>query len=64
MLSGSKTKVPYLHLLTIASALASLGSEEHADSASPAASPPTTKSQPIERSKSPLAKDKDEGSTS
>ena len=50
------------------SALASLDSSEPADNASPAASPPTSKLQPVERqrSKSPLGKkdDGNEGSTS
>ena len=45
------------------SALASLDSNEPADTASPAVSPPTSKILPVERkrSKSPLGKEKDEG---
>ena len=65
MLSGSISKSSNLQTIInpSLSALASLDSSEPADTASPTVSPPTSKLQPVERkrSKSPLGKEKDEG---
>ena len=65
MLSGSIIQASRLQsaINPFTSALASLDSGEPADTASPTVSPPTSKLQPVERkrSKSPLGKEKDEG---